>query len=245
MRELTIIGAALLFAAPARCLGQQPTPAPAPRPAAATFTVHGHGEVSVPPDEAHVRLGVVAQAPTAKAAQDEVSRTARAVTDAITAQGVAARDLQTTGLSLQPVYAPRAGNEHEPKIVAYRASNVVTVRVRRLDGIGGVLDAALGAGANTLAGVTFTLRNDGAARDSALAQAVGEARGKAQVIATTLGLRLADVLDVTEQSVNVVPVVPMMAQGMTMAAARAETPVSAGEVTITADVTLRYAATQD
>lgn len=246
MRELTVIGAALILVTPGRCLGQQPAPAPAPAVTqSTTFTVHGHGELSVPPDEARVRLGVVAQAPTAKAAQSEVSRTARAVTDSIAARGVAARDLQTSGLSLQPVYAPRVGTERAPKIVAYRASNVVTVRVRRLGAVGSIIDAALGAGANTLDGVSFRLRDDGAARDSALAQAVIEARGKAGVIAAALGLRLGDVLDVTEQGVNVVPVVPMMAQGVALAATRAETPVSAGEVTITADVTIKYAATRE
>lgn len=239
MRYLPTWVMAIAFVVPGRCISQQPGPA-TQSPSPSVVTVHGHGEVRMMPDEAHVRLGVIAQAPTAKEAQADANRAAGAITAAVRAQGVSPRELQTTALTLQPIYASQPhDSDTPPRIVAYRASNVVTVRVTALGRVGDVIDAALGAGANTLDGLTFTLRDDAAARDSALALAVHEASGKARTIAAALHLRLGRVTEVDEQGVQVMPVAPMLQRGMTMAAV-ASTPVEAGDVTVTADVTVQF-----
>ncbi len=231
-----------------------PLAAQAPRPAGGppmelvpTLIVSGSGQARVAPDEAHVRLGVVAQAPTARAVQDQVSRTAGAVLAAIRKLGIPAEDVQTSGLSLSPLYSQaRPGNENQaPKITGYQANNTVTVRVGDLAKTGPVIDAGLGAGANSLDGVDFGLRNDEAARAQALADAARAARAKAETLAKALGVRLGEILEVAEGGVSISPP-PSPRYGMARmeAASMASTPVSSGQVGVEASVTLRYRISQ-
>lgn len=210
------------------------------RPAVPALTVVGNAEVRVPPDEATVRLGVSRQAPTAQEAQNQASEAARAILNAITALGVRDEQIQTSQLTLFPIYAEqRPGEMREPRIVAYRAANIVTVRLDRLSLVGPVVDAALKAGANQLEGVAFGLRDDLPARERALREAVREARAKARAIAEALEVRLGPVLEVREGETLVRPPVPLVA-AMEARVAQAPTPVPPGQVIVGASVTLRY-----
>jgi len=225
-------------------LSALPSRAQTARPEVPFLTVSGDGEARVAPDEATVRLGVLAQAPTAKAVQEEVNRTANAILAAVRKLGVPAEQIQTSDLNLNPVYAQNpSGSAGEPRIAGYQASNVVTILVRKLDQTGPVIDAGLGAGANRLDGVAFGLRNDQGdqgARAQALTEAVAAARSKAQAIAQALRVRLVRILEVAEGGVQVSPQ-PLMKGRMMMQAGMAEsTPVSAGQVGVNATVTVRW-----
>src|SRR4030095_10810697 len=98
------------------------------------LSVSGTGEARVAPDEATVRLGGVTQGPTARAAPEEANRTARAVLEAVRKLGIKAEDIQTSGLSLSPLYSQgRPGVEEQaPRITGYQANNTVTIRVEDL-----------------------------------------------------------------------------------------------------------------
>jgi uncharacterized protein YggE len=200
------------------------------------LTVSGSGQARVAPDEATVRLGVLVQAPTAHEAQDRVNRAAGAVLAVIGKLGIPAERIQTTGLNLGPQYAQSRSESQGPRITGYQASNSVTVRVDDLARVGPVIDAGLAAGANTLDGVDFGLRDDGAARAAALTDAVREARAKAEGLAAALGVRLVEIVEVAEGGVAVSPP-PFQARGM---AAMAPTPVAAGQVGVDASVTVRW-----
>ncbi|HEX5760279.1 MAG TPA: SIMPL domain-containing protein [Thermoanaerobaculia bacterium] len=209
------------------------------------LTVQGTGQVQAPPDEATVRLGVAAQRPTAREAQGEVNRIANAVLAAIGGLGVPREQIQTSELQLYPVYAqdaqpPERGLATEPRVVGYRAVNVVSVRLEKLDLIGPVVDAGLEAGANQIEGVSFGLRAAIAARQQALRQAADAARQKAEALAEALGVRLAGLLEVAEGGVSIVT--PRFANTrMAMESAQMDmTPVSPGQVSIDASVTLTY-----
>lgn len=204
------------------------------------LSVQGSGQARVKPDEATVRLGVLSQAPTARAAMEAANRSANAILETIRALGVRAEDIQTSDLSLNPLYAnvpeSRGG---EPRITGYQASNIVSVRLEKLDLVGTVVDGGLAAGANRLDGVVFGLRNDAAARASALTQASEAARLKAETLAKALRVRLVEIIEVVEGGVSVFT--PMYRRGMAMETSMAaDTPVSAGEVGIDANLTLRY-----
>ena len=208
-------------------------------PVVPVLSVQANGEARVAPDEATVRLGVLAQAPTARAAMDEANRSANAILDAIRKLGVKAEDIQTSELNLNPVYAnvpqDRGG---EPRISGYQATNVVSVRLEKLDLVGPVVDAGLAAGANRLDGVVFGLRNDEAARSTALTRAAEAARIKAETLAKALRVRLVEIVEVVEGGVSVfTPVYRRMAMETSMAA---DTTVSAGQVGVDANITLRY-----
>jgi uncharacterized protein YggE len=206
------------------------------------LTVSGTGQARVAPDEATVRLGVLAQAPTAREAQARVNRSAQAVLDAVRKLGVPAERIQTTGLSLSPQYAQgRPDSQGPPRIAGYQAANTVRVLLEDLSQVGPVIDAGLTSGANNLDGVEFGLRNDAVARAAALTEAVRSARTKAEALARALRVRLVEIAEVAEGGVSISPPPSPFRGRVAMAAeAMVATPVSAGEVGVDASVTVRW-----
>ncbi len=121
-----------------------------------TLTVSGRGEVRVAPDETTVRLGVSRQRETAQEAQEEFNQVAQEILAAVIQLGVKAEQIQTSELRLSPVYSTRRpGPSEEPRVVAYRDSNMVSVRLEDLSLVGPTIDSAMEAGANQLQGVNF------------------------------------------------------------------------------------------
>jgi uncharacterized protein YggE len=233
------VGSAILIvlALSSLAIAQRPETANDP-----VIVVNGEGEVRVAPDQAMVRIGVVRQAPTAQAAQDQANTAANEILSSITRLGVAAADVKTSRLTLTPVYAPRSPESSQaPRIVAYQASNTVSVRLSDLNRVGPTIDAALKAGSNEIQGVSFGLRDDSAARQQALKQAVMQAQKKAETIAEAARLVLGAPLEITESGVSFVPhdnfEMPMM---RAVSAAPVPTQVSPGDMEVRANVMIRY-----
>lgn len=207
---------------------------------ASVLTVTGFGEVRMEPDEATVRLGVTRQRETAQEAQEEVNEVAQEILDAVIQLGVRAEHIQTSDLRLSPVYTTRRpGSSSEPRVVAYRASNMVSVRLENLSLVGLVIDAAMKAGGNQLQGVHFALRNDLSAREQALKEAVQAASQKAKAISEALDVKILEVIEVNEGSVAIRVPQQRFAASLAVAEAAA-TPVSPGQLTVSASVTIRY-----
>jgi len=203
------------------------------------ITVNGTGQAEADPDMATVRLGVEAQGKTAGAAQAAVSETTQRVIAQILRLVPDRKRTQTSELTLNPVYSEesvRAGRA--PQIVAYRARNVVTVRMDDLTKVGPVVDASISAGATNLEGIFFGLRNERPARQSALREAVADARAKAEAMAEALGVTLGPLYTADEGGVNM----PFAGYGgrATLANADMSTPVMPGQLQISATVTLRF-----
>ena len=215
---------------------QQPAPMP---PGPPVLIASGNASVMAVPDQATVRLGIVRQAAVAQTAQEQANTAAQEILNAVQKAGVSANQIQTARLVLTPVYAPRAPESRDaPRIVAYNATNTISIRLDNLSIVGAVIDAGLKAGANQLEGVVFGLRNDLPSRQQALRQAVEEARSKAQVMAEAARVGLGEVLEVSEGGVSILDHEPVFA-GRVMAAAVAP-PVSPGEIEVRASVTIRY-----
>ena len=111
------------------------------------------------------------------------------------------------------------------------------VQLDDLTRIGAVIDAATQSGANRVQGIQFTLRDQDAVRAQALREAAQRARAEADVLAAALGLKVVRVLTAEENSPRVVPV-RMFSRAVTATTAAAPTPVEAGTLDVTADVTL-------
>jgi len=202
--------------------------------------VTGNSQVFVTPDQATVRLGIVRQSANAQTAQEQANVVAQEILNTIAKVGVPPSQIQTTRLVLTPVYAPRSPDSRDaPRIVAYNATNSVSVRLENLSVIGPVIDAGLKAGANQLEGVQFGLRNDLPSRQQALKQAVEEARSKAQTMADALRVNLVEVLEASEGGVSILgdSIEPLAGRVMSLTA---ETPVSPGQIRVNANVTIRY-----
>lgn len=203
-----------------------------------SITVGGEGEVWAEPDMALVTVGVTANAATSREAMAEVNRRLAAVIAGAKAQGLQDRDVQTTGLSLQPIYRQRTRNDDSPlEIQGYRASNNVSLTVRTLSLAGPVLDTAVANGANVIGSLSFSISNTQELRRQALAAATTNAETRAQAIAAAAGVTLRGVLTISEESVSIPR--PMPADFSALRAIGAEAappPVEGGEMVIRARV---------
>lgn len=201
------------------------------------ITVTGEGTAYAVPDMAIITMGAAAEAETAKAAMDQTSQITASILARLDAFQIAPRDVQTSDLSLFPVWSNRTESGGRPRIEGYQASNRVTVRIRDLSQLGTVLDAVLTDGANQLNGLQFGLSDPKPMMDEARRNAVADARAKAELLADAAGVRLGPLLSLTEIGSHA-PRPELM--GMARAA-DAAVPVAQGEAEIQATVSLVYA----
>ena len=211
-----------------------------PGPAAdtlSTLEVSGSADVRVPADRARVTFAVETEAETARAASGENARRMEAAMAALRDAGVDGLEIETRGYQLQPRYRrPDPGGTRE--IEGYRARNLIEVTVPDVEAVGRVIDAAVGAGANRVASLTFEAADTEEARLRALEEAVGRARRQAEAVAGAMGVRLGRALQVQTGSNLPGPVTRFRAEAM--AAQTPQTPVEPGEQTVSATVTIRY-----
>jgi uncharacterized protein len=196
-----------------------------------TITVDGTGTVSTVPNEADFTFGVDVTAPTAKAALSACAARTTSMIAALSKAGVKPSDIQTAEITLSP-----NTNSDGTRIVNFTASNTVTVKTRAIPKSGGIVDAAVAAGANTVDGPNLTTADQLALSQRALAAAVANARTKAQAIAAAARVRLGAVVTVTENSSTPVTFAPAP-----KAASNASTPVEPGTVQTEEDVTVTFA----
>ncbi len=219
----------------------QPAEAPAAAPQAATITVTGHGEASGAPDMAVVTLGVRTEGEDAAGTLAANNDKQAAVIAALKEAGIEARDVQTSGLSLDQRMSYPDGQA--PQLVGYAASNMVTVRVRDLEALGALLDKAITAGATNLANLQFQREDDAALLDDARQAAVADAIHRATLYAEAAGVALGPVRAIREAPAHMPPQpMPMMAR---MAAdAQSAVPVEAGELGLSVEITVEFALEQ-
>lgn len=202
------------------------------------ISVTGEASVEAAPDMATIRLGVTNEAPEAGTAMEATSVAVRAVIDRLSAQGIADRDIQTSGFSLQPVWSGRGPNNSEtPEITGFFARNGVTVRVRDLTALGGILDAVVQDGANTFNGLEFGLQAPEPLESEARQAAVKDAMARAEELAEAAGVTLGSVQSMSEQSYRAKPMMMEMASARSMG----DVPVAAGEVGVQAQVSMSFA----
>lgn len=200
--------------------------------------VNGTGSVSVAPDRARVSFAVESQATTAAEASGANADVMDAVFSAIRAGGFAGLSLETFGYSLRPDYSNN-NDQRGRQISSYTAVNNVGATVEDVNGVGRVIDAAISAGANRVASISFFASDTEEARQEALAMAVRNARTEARIIAESLGYQLGAALEVTGGAQR--PIAPYENAGMALASRRADTPIEAGEQTVNASVSVRFA----
>ncbi|MFD1797470.1 SIMPL domain-containing protein [Paracoccus aurantiacus] len=205
------------------------------------LTITGHGESRVEPDQVMISLGVTTEAKTAAEAMSSNSTRQEAVLETLEGAGVDASDIQTSGLTLNPMMNyPEDGTA--PTINGYMAQNLLTVRVTEIDRTGEVLDSIVNAGANEMQGIRFIREDSQATEDDALNQAVSDAAHRATVMAQAAGLELGPIIRMGEPKSDMVGPEPVMLRAMDAAGGQAKSiPVEGGEVAFTADVEVTYA----
>ena len=200
------------------------------------ITVTGEGQVAATPDMATITLGVIHQAKTARLAMDAMSEATAKVLQNLGDLGIAPSDMQTSSLSLSPVMARRSTSEQGPrKINGFVASNSVHVRLRDLGSLGQVLDVVIDNGANNFNGLRFSVQDPEPLMTLARQQAVGDAVAKAKLLTQAAEVTLGAVLSMAELGGG-------RPQMLEMAASRGGVvPIAAGEVSVSASVTMVFA----
>lgn len=204
------------------------------------ITVSGEGDVEGAPDTLSVDLSASVKRPTVGEAVAASAAVATAVVDAVEAQGIDEKDVQTRDYSVNQEFRyPQNGT---PVADGFRVSNTVTIRVRDLTTAGSVIDAATAAGGDDVRvdTVAFSLENDGPALTSAREKAFEDAHAKAEQYA-----RLADVTLGDAQAISDLVVTPVAQQysgdaARSALAADATTPIQPGQVTTRVAVNARF-----
>ncbi len=197
--------------------------------------VTGTGVAVAVPDMAEISVGFTAYDRIPSEAMNQASTVIAAILDQLSQEGIAPRDVQTTRLSLSPIYdrRPNSGTQ-TPEITGYEASNILTIRVRDLDRLGEILGAVLSDKANRLNNLSFTVQDPAPLLTQARQAAVADARMRAETFASAAGVELGDVLSISESGGGMRP--PMAEMRMASDAV----PIAAGEESFSASVTIVY-----
>jgi uncharacterized protein YggE len=200
-----------------------------------SITVKGDGRVKVKPDTATLSVGVQATARTATEALTQANASAAALIAALKAGGVDSDDIATSGLSIYPQYS-----QGGVAVSAYQASNNVTVTVRDITKTGLLIDAAAGSASEniTVGGVSFFVDDVEAVMGAARAEAINNARKRAEEYAAAAGVTVGAVTQISEVSTGGPQ--PIFARAAKFAMADAPTPVEAGTQDIAASVTVVF-----
>lgn len=242
MRPIRLLASALLLAATA-----VPTLAPAHyiERKEPVIVVSGQGSATVAPDLAIVTLGVSETRKTAREAMDVANGAMAAVIDALKKQGIAPRDMQTSGLSVQAQYSypdNNDGNPRPPVLTGYTVSNSLTVRLGDIAKVGAVIDRAVTLGVNQGGDIRFTNDDPAKTVKTARTEAVKDAIDKARTLADAAGIKLGRILEITEGGPSSEPQ-PLMRAQMAKEASDA-VPIEAGENSYSVGVNVTFAIEQ-
>ncbi|MDP3677186.1 MAG: SIMPL domain-containing protein [Novosphingobium sp.] len=233
------------LALPSTAVLAQAAPPVTIAPGNTLLTVSADGRSLRTPDLAVFSAGVTSSGKTAGEALRSNAADMSRVVAALKRAGIADRDIQTSNLSLNPVYAPPVQrpdgqyDQPEQRIVGYQANNTVTVRQRKLGEFGRVIDTLVEAGANQVNGPSFQMDEPDAASDEARLAAMTKARARAELYAGAAGLRVVRILSISESG-GYNPGPPVIYARMAADSAQASSPVAAGEIQLNANVTVMF-----
>lgn len=216
-------------------------------PAEAVITVSGEGEASLAPNMAILQLGVVSEDDAAATALKTNNLAMAKVLKMLTDQNVAERDIQTNGFDVVPRYREVSNGKGEnkpPVIDGYRVSNGLTVRVRDLAKLGGVIDGSVQLGVNQAGDIRFTNDKPELAINDARKQAMEDAIAKAKALTEAAGIKLGRIVSIHENSARPFEQTMMMKTSMARDMPMAPTPIAAGENTYHVTVNVTFALAQ-
>jgi uncharacterized protein YggE len=204
----------------------------------AVLALSAEGEVAVAPDIAVLQMGVSAQATTGAEAIRLNRERMNAALTTLKASGVAAKDIQTAGFSLNPQYVYDANKP--PRLTGYLASNTVSAVVRDIARAGAVIDAVTASGANQINGISFDIADRRKAEDEARRLAVKALQDKAELYAAATGLHILRLTRLSEGGGYVPAPMPQRVYAMAKMADQAPTSVEPGEMRVRISIDATY-----
>lgn len=201
--------------------------------------VSGTGSAFGPPDLAILNLGVSAEERTVEAAREVAARAMQGIIDSVKGNGVAEDDIHTQQFSIQPRYDYSNG---EQILRGYMVTNTVSVRIRNMDSVGGVIDdAAIAGGDETrINSIQFTIDDPTALQAEARVDAMADAQAKAATLADEGGVTLGDPISISESSGSTPPTY-YDDRNKYAAEPAYETPIETGTLEVRVTVSVIYA----
>ena len=242
-KSSALIGMALItavtLAGPARTVAQDATPETgASANSVRTITANGRGTITVSPDSASIVVGVDVSGETLVTTTEDAAARMTAVLDTIEDAGIPADQVQTVNYSINVI------NEWDEQgrlkgVIGYQVSNQVQIVTQDLDGMGALIDALVGSGANTIYSINFFASDATAALSQARALAVADARAKATELAAAAEVELGEIVSIVESSIGNGPVAREYAA--MDSAGSAATPIQSGSLQISIEVVISWA----
>ncbi|AMA73001.1 MULTISPECIES: SIMPL domain-containing protein [Aneurinibacillus] len=205
-----------------------------------TITVTGHGEVTVQPDIAYIQLGLYTTGKTAREAQEKNAQQFKTIHNALIRLQIAEKDIQTVRFSTMPEYT---WENNKQQFKGYQVEQIVQIKYRNLEKIGQVMDTAVAVGANRIENVWFSSEKIEEHKLAAMDKAMDNARLKAERIAKHAGVKIKDIVQITD---NITPQpIPMYRQSVVadysaQEKSNASSQVYPGELKIESTVTATY-----
>lgn len=200
------------------------------------FSVTGEGKVDAKPDSAMVRAGIEAKGPSVEGVQSQINSVSNKVSQAVKNLGINESDIKTETYNVSPSYDYAAGSQ---KINGYQASTYLTIKVRNIDQVNAVIDAATKNGANVVSGADFEVSDKTPAEENARKEAVQDAKEKATKIAQIAGFKLGKIVNYQENTgQSVLPYARM--DTMSAAGGGNKTEVEPGSSEVVISVTLSF-----
>ena len=252
MSRSALIGVAVAGLVLAACnaeaqQGNQPNIQPASQPNITVNTgetqtgisVSGTGEVTGTPDTVEIDLGVSVLGKTVEKATSSAAEKAEALISALTSNGVAREDITTTNYSIYPEYDYRSGRE---RLIGYRVTNTVRVKIRDVQESGSVIDAATAAGGDDVRvnGLRFSIEDNTDLVEAAREVAWDDALAKATQLAELSGQTLGGALFINE-TVSAPPVPRFFDGYLTSTLEAIETPIEPGTSAVTITLSVHFA----
>ena len=231
---------------------------------AATNTINasGHGELLAVPDVATFTFSVVSDKTTVAAAQTDATAKANTITDYLKAQGIDAKDIQTTDYSVAPQYeyqtaacpvsvtsagsgvASPASISYCPPgkqvLTGYEVRQTTTIKVHDTAKAGDLLAGVGAKGATEVSSLNFTFDDPTGVQQQARDKAIADAKQKAQKLADSLGVTLVRVVSFNENTSGYAPVAYDVGSGVMSAKAAAAPQISTGQNKVQDDVSITY-----
>ncbi|MBI3590171.1 MAG: SIMPL domain-containing protein [Candidatus Melainabacteria bacterium] len=203
-----------------------------------TLNVTGSGQSNAKPDQASLSIGVITKGKTASEAASLNAASAQKLIDALTRLGIADKDVQTSNISITPLYkAALPADEIDNKIIGYQATNEIQATIHMIGDVGKIVDTVVFTGNYTIHGVNFSLEKSDDFQSDALKKAVSDAKRKADIVASAAGKTITGVKNISIGG-------SIMPFGKAeFAGAQAQdfsTPILPGELTVSESVSVEY-----
>lgn len=201
------------------------------------LTVNATGSIKIMPDVAYATVGVTTQNADMKKAQSDNKELMNKLFDALKNMGLTEDDMRTTNYSAYPIYDYKDSGK---EITNYEVTNMVQLTIKEIDNVGQYIDIAADNGANTAYPISFSLLDKNAYYNDALADALHQAKSKADTIASTGEYTIVGTLEISEGSYGYDPYREYMVKDEAEMYSGGATPITAGELEVTANITVVY-----